>query len=252
MSFNVLMYHEFRESGDFDSTKPSSISVAQQYQDALPTVLFSYLENFKAQMNYLKTEGYHTLTLQEIKDFYEKGTDLPEKSVLLTFDDAFQSVHKYAYPILKEYGFHAVCFVVLGWLSQETQSFDPNRSIVMSQQELEKMQDVFECANHTTYLHMRYTNGTTEMQAASLEELKKDLMICGEYVDVPDVFAYPFGIYQSNDVKRLAESGIRYAFTTLPGVNTKETPLLELHRDTVTLNCTIEEFKTIVERGKDK
>ncbi|WP_313469046.1 polysaccharide deacetylase family protein [Carnobacterium sp.] len=251
MSFNVLMYHEFRESGGFDSTKPSTISVTQQYQDALPTVLFSYLDDFKAQMNYLKSEEYHTLTLQEIKDFYEKGVELPEKSVLLTFDDAFQSVYKYAYPILKDYGFHAICFVVLGWLSQETQPFDPNRSIVMSKQELKKMQDVFECANHTTRLHMRHKDGTTEMQITSLQELKEDLAECGEYVDVPDVFAYPFGIYQPSDVKRLAESGIHYAFTTLPGVNIKETPLLELRRDTVTLGCTMEEFKTIVERGQD-
>ena len=34
MSFNVLMYHEFRERGTFDSTKPSTISVEQNYQDA--------------------------------------------------------------------------------------------------------------------------------------------------------------------------------------------------------------------------
>lgn len=251
MSFSVLMYHEFREYADLDSTKPSAISVAQDYQDALPTVLFSYLADFKAQMSYLKMEGYHTLTLQEIKEFYEKGIDLPEKSVLLTFDDAFQSVYKYAYPILKDYQFHAICFVVLGWLSQEKQPFDSSQSTVMSKQELENMQDVFESANHTTNLHIRHKDGTSEMQRTSLQELKEDLPACGEYVDVSDVFAYPFGIYCSNDVKRLAESGIRYAFTTLPGVNTKETPLLELHRDTVTLGCTIEEFKTIIERNKE-
>lgn len=248
MSFNVLMYHEFRESSDWDRTKPSPISVAQQYQDALPTVLFSYLDNFKAQMEYLKVGGYYILTLQEVKDFYEKGIELPEKSVLLTFDDAFQSVYQYAYPILKEHQFHAVCFVVLGWLSQEAQPFDPSQSTVMSKSELESMRDVFEFANHTSALHMRHQDGTTEMQAASLQELKEDLAECGEYVDVPDVFAYPFGIYDSNDVKRLAESGMQYAFTTCPGTNTKETPLLELHRDTVAVECTIEEFKRIVER----
>lgn len=69
MSFNVLMYHEFRERDTFDRTKPSIISVEQNYQDALPAVLFSYLDDFEKQMNYLKSEGYHTLTLQEIKNF---------------------------------------------------------------------------------------------------------------------------------------------------------------------------------------
>lgn len=252
VSFNVLMYHEFREQGDFDVTKPSTISVTQNYQDALPTVLFSYVDDFKIQMDYLKSEGYHTLTLQEIKNFYEKGTELPEKSVLVTVDDAFQSVYKYAYPILKKLQFHAVGFVVLGWLSQEKKAFDPTASIVMSKQELEEMKDVFEFANHTTDLHVRHLDGTTEMQTASLQELKKDLAACGEYVTYPDVFAYPFGIYTAEDTKRLAEANINYAFTTDPGINTKNTSLLELHRDTVTLGCTLEEFKAIIERRENK
>lgn len=252
MSFTVLMYHEFRQRGDMDVTSPSTISVEQQYQDALPKVLFSYIDDFKEQMMYLKSEGYHTLTLQEIKDFYGKGIQLPEKSVLLTIDDAFQSVYHHAYPILKELAFHAVGFVVLGWLSTEREHFDPSISKVMSKQELEEMLDVVELANHTTNLHKRYPDGTSEMQMTSLQELKKDLAECGEYVTCPDVFAYPFGIYAPKDVERLAESGIEYAFTTVPGVNTLQTPVLELHRDTVTLGCTLEEFKTIVEQGARK
>lgn len=252
MSFNVLMYHEFRERGTFDSTKPSTISVEQNYQDALPPVLFSYVEDFKEQMNYLKSEGYHTLTLQEIKNFYENETELPEKSVLITIDDAFQSVHKYAYPVLKSLQFHAVSFVVLGWLSQEMKKFDPTISMVMSKKELEEMKEVVELANHTTNLHIRHSNGTTAMQMVSFESLKKDLTACGEYVDFPDVFAYPFGIYDSKDIERLIKADVKYAFSTTPGTNTIETPLLELRRDTVTLGCTIEEFKAIVERGEKK
>lgn len=46
---------------------------------------------------YLKCEGYYTLTLQEIKDFYEKRIQLPGKSILLTIDAAFQSVYPHAY-----------------------------------------------------------------------------------------------------------------------------------------------------------
>lgn len=252
MSFNVLMYHEFRERDTFDNSKPSIISVEQNYQDALPTVLFSYLDDFEKQMNYLKSEGYHTLTLQEIKKFYENGATLPKKSVLITIDDAFQSVHKYAYPILKSLQFHAVSFVVLGWLSQKQKVFDPTVSMVMSKKELEKMKDVFEFANHTTNLHIRHSDGTAAMQLVSMEDLKKDLIACGEYVDSPDVFAYPFGIYDAKDSERLTKADVNYAFTTTPGTNTIDTPLLELHRDTVTLGCSIEEFKAIIERGQEK
>ncbi|MGO2853715.1 MAG: polysaccharide deacetylase family protein, partial [Tetragenococcus koreensis] len=108
MGFHTLMYHEIREKGTFDTQNPSPILVKQSYEDALPTKLFCDFTDFKAQMDFLEKENYHTLTLQEIKDFYQKGKDLPEKSVLLTFDDAYQSIYKYAYPILQQKNFHAV------------------------------------------------------------------------------------------------------------------------------------------------
>ena len=122
----------------------------------------------------------------------------------------------------------------------------------MSKQELEEMLDVVELTNHTTNLHKRYLDGTSKKQVTSLQELKKDLAECGEYVSYPDVFAYPFGIYVPKDIERLAEAGIKYAFTTVPGVNTLNTPVLELHRDTVILGCTLEKFKKIVEQGARK
>ncbi len=62
----------------------------------------------------MKAENYHTLTLAEVKDFYFQQQPLPEKSVL-TFDDCYQSMKEYAYPLLKEAGFKATAFVVTGW-----------------------------------------------------------------------------------------------------------------------------------------
>ncbi|AYW45984.1 polysaccharide deacetylase family protein [Tetragenococcus koreensis] len=247
MGFHTLMYHEIREKGTFDTQNPSPILVKQSYEDALPTKLFCDFTDFKAQMDFLEKENYHTLTLQEIKDFYQKGKDLPEKSVLLTFDDAYQSIYKYAYPILQQKNFHAVCFVVKGWLFDQIKEFDPRQSIVMAKSELEKMRDVFELANHTENLHQRYSDGSIGMQKVSVEELNQDLASCGQYVDQADVFAYPFGIYEQMDVKRLAKLNIHYAFTTVAGENTGQTPVLTLHRDTVWYGCTLQEFKAILE-----
>lgn len=240
------MYHEIRKKGTFDSKKPSPILVNQPYKDALPTKLFSDLADFKAQMDFLEEENYHTLRLQEVKDYYQKGKKLPSKSVLLTFDDAYQSVYKYAYPILQQKGFQAVCFVVRGWLFEQIKEFDPNKSIVMAKQELEKMRDVFELANHTTNMHQRYSDKTTEMQKVSMKKLKEDIDWCGQYVDHADVFAYPFGIYHQTDIKRLTQLNIQCAFTTIAGENTRQTPVLTLHRDTVSYGCTLAEFKALL------
>jgi len=67
--------------------------------------------SFDAQMRYLKTEGYHTLTLAEFLDFTRLNRQLPRKSVVLTFDDGYKSFKQYAYPVLKELGFTATLFV---------------------------------------------------------------------------------------------------------------------------------------------
>lgn len=107
MSFSVLMYHEIRKEQEFNPEQPSHIDVMENYDDILPSPLFVTLEHFEEQMAYLHEQNYHTLTLAEAKDYY-CGKAIPEKSVLLTFDDCFQSVKEYAYPILKTYGFRAL------------------------------------------------------------------------------------------------------------------------------------------------
>jgi peptidoglycan/xylan/chitin deacetylase (PgdA/CDA1 family) len=73
---------------------------------------FSITEKkFKEQMFALKRAGYRTITLDEFYDFMNGTTQLPEKSFLLTFDDGRIDSVKYADPIFRALGFHAVMFV---------------------------------------------------------------------------------------------------------------------------------------------
>ena len=152
MSFSTLMYHEIRKEEEFNPEHPSSIDVGQHYHDILPSPLFVTLEHFEEQMSHLHEQGYHTLTLDEVKAYYQ-GKSIPAKSVLLTFDDCFQSVKKYAYPILKKYGFHAVAFVVTSWLHDTTKDYNPEKSVCMTKEDLAQISDVFEYANHTHSFH---------------------------------------------------------------------------------------------------
>ena len=125
MSFTTLMYHEIRESHMLHPDQSSPIKVRQNYKDNLPSPLFVSLENFQEQMDYLYGNGYLTLTLAQVMAYYQNGAKLPEKSVLLTFDDCYQSIARYAYPILRKYHFKATAFVVTGWLNTSSQPFDP-------------------------------------------------------------------------------------------------------------------------------
>ena len=87
----VLSYYRLSKN------KPSKIAITQ--------------DDFKAQMKYLKDNGYHVITLDQLLGFLDYQEQIPEKSVAITFDDGWISVYDIALPILKEYGFPATIFI---------------------------------------------------------------------------------------------------------------------------------------------
>ncbi|WP_321382658.1 polysaccharide deacetylase family protein [uncultured Enterococcus sp.] len=244
--FRTLVFHEIRPVEELYE-QPRPILVADGYEDALPLPLFDSLPLFQEQINYLKQEGFHSLSISEVRAFYEQGQPLPEKSVLLTFDDCYQSLKEYAYPVLKEAGFQATVFVAAGWLFQTPSCYQPEVSKVLSKEELKEMADVFEYANHTTHFHERRGTIQSRPMWETAEHFKEDLLLCNEQVALTDVFAYPFGLYDQQTVHVLREMNFCLAFTTKSGINTYETAPLELHREVIPYTMPIEAFKTMME-----
>ena len=66
---------------------------------------------FEAQLKVLKDGGYHTITARQLADYHSKGTPLPDKPVMITFDDGWKNQYEYAAPLLKKYGFVATYFI---------------------------------------------------------------------------------------------------------------------------------------------
>lgn len=238
------MYHEIIKKEDYNRNTYEGIEVKQGYKDILPEVLFAFKEEFERQMEYLYENGYTTLKLQQVVDFYYNDKALPEKSVLITFDDMYKSQLLYAYPILKKYNFSAVGFVTLDWLFDEPREYSTTRSVCLSRLELEAMSDVFEYANHTKALHTRKDN-LTAIQVVDKETFDEDYKACEEFVNVKHMFAYPFGGYSEDNIKWLKELGTLLAFTSEAGRNTKGTNPLKLHRNAVILPYNLEKFKSI-------
>ena len=248
MSFSALMYHEIRTDETLNVDQPSPIKVRQTYEDQLPSVLFVRLKQFESQMAYLYEMDYHTLTLEEINNFYYKQIPLPGKSVLLTFDDCYQSIQHYAYPILKKYGFNAVAFVVTGWLNNASIDFDPTQSICLSEEALKQMSDVFDYANHTDQFHTRLNMNTNILMTSSHEDFAADLDLCNQkdIITAKDVFAYPFGLFNDANVDTLKSNGFKLAFTSAGGVNLATTDPLLLNRFVVPHFMALESFKEII------
>jgi peptidoglycan/xylan/chitin deacetylase (PgdA/CDA1 family) len=72
-------------------------------------------ENFRAQMEWLAKNGWHTLSTAAFAEALATGV-LPRKSVLITFDDGYLDNWVYAHPVLQEFGLRATIFLITGWI----------------------------------------------------------------------------------------------------------------------------------------
>ncbi|MDT8298360.1 MAG: polysaccharide deacetylase family protein, partial [Spirochaetaceae bacterium] len=189
--FITLMYHEIRPAGDIPEMG-CLIDVRQYYRDTLPRALFVVVDEFIRQMRWLADNEYHCLSLAGIKQLYLHSEPLPERSVLLSFDDLYQSVQDFAYPVLAELEMRASGFVVGDWVFPAARSRSHKFSRTLSWPELRNMSDVFEYANHSAALHTRDESGTA-LEQADRETVLNDTRRAGTGVDHPDVYAYPFG-----------------------------------------------------------
>ncbi|GFZ32693.1 deacetylase [Clostridium zeae] len=72
---------------------------------------------FKEQMKYLKDNGYFPITLDELYSYLKEDKGIPEKSIVITFDDGYLGTYTYAFPILKEFGFKATIFMISDYVN---------------------------------------------------------------------------------------------------------------------------------------
>lgn len=107
----ILMYHYISTVPANDPNKPlrRSLSVA-------PSV-------FRRQLDYLRSQGYSTITLNQLFDALYYHAPLPSKPIVLTFDDGYEDAYTSAYPILKAHGYSGMFYIItgkVGWQGQMT------------------------------------------------------------------------------------------------------------------------------------
>ena len=99
--FIVLNYHDIEDSP------------ATQHLDEAVTLSSRQLAN---QFDWLKMHGYTVISLDDVVAAHEGRRSLPDKAVLLTFDDGYLSTYTRAFPLLKLYHYPAVVGLVTSWM----------------------------------------------------------------------------------------------------------------------------------------
>lgn len=180
-----------------------------------------------ADLDYLKQKGYTTIDSYDLIN-YKKGAELPQKSIMLTFDDGFLSMLEVS-QLLQERGFKAVLSVVGSYdgLNKEQEKCVYKYLGFQDIEQLAKS-GAFEIASHTDDMHkLNGRKGASKMQGESEQEYEKafknDLLNLNQKLSklgiVPVALAYPFGLSSKNSDKYLAEIGIDVSYSCAEGVN---------------------------------
>ncbi len=221
----------------------------EAYTKEIPILLYHHItedpndnaitpQQFQRQMELLKAGGYETVTFEEMIDYVEKGIELPQKAVCITFDDGYRSNYEIAYPILKEYGMKATIFVIGATVGNTEHYKDTEFPITphFSFEEAKEMVDsgVISIQSHTYDMHQwaayetgeRIRKNILRLEEETEEEyiaaLKADFTRSKEEIELgtgkkANVLAYPGGSYDTLSQAVLSSQGVKATLSIRAG-----------------------------------
>lgn len=176
--------------------------------------LFVKSEIFDTQMDYLKKKGYTAVTLKDVVENLRSAQVLPNKPVVLTFDDGYRDFYENAFPILSKYSLSATLFVITQLVGGDDYvTWDQLRVIVSS--------GLVTIGDHT----LSHVSLPSVEEAEVRNQILSAKSILESNLDVTvNTFAYPYGGVNEEAEKVLAEGGFVAAVTTKRGLSCAKLP----------------------------
>lgn len=216
----ILMYHHLSE----DVTNSEMVSP----------------EQFEAQIRALSEAGYTGVSFDELQAYVLRGEPLPEKPVVITFDDGYRSNYTLAYPILQKYSMKATIFAIgVSFGTDHYKDTDYAITPHFGAAEAAEMtaSGLISIQSHTYDMHQwpPYETGSavrenilqlsSESEEAYVQALTEDFTrsraLLEDATGRPvDVLAYPAGQYSTLTQVTLQSLGVHVTLSTNPGVNT--------------------------------
>lgn len=188
---------------------------------------------FEKDLQYIESHGYTTIDTDDLIGYVYHGKSLPEKPIMITFDDGYYSNYFYAYPLLKKYNMKAVISIIGKYtdLYSERGDLHVNYSH-LNWDQLLSMENTgtADIQNHTYDLHTtdQGRKGCKKNWGEGAEEYKAMLRAdVGKLSDriremlgkEATFFAYPFGFYCEETDEVLKEMGFLGTFSSEEGIN---------------------------------
>lgn len=192
-------------------------------------------KKLKEQLDYINDNNYVTITMSELYNHIENNTPIPEKSIIITFDDGYMNNYTEAFPILKELNMKATIFCVGNSL---------DGSYYLSEDAIKEMSDYgIDIQSHTVN-HLHLDTLSYDQQLSEIKDSKNLLeKITGKEVIA---LAYPFGDYNNDTIKATKEAGYKMAFTTKLGLSDRTDNIYELNRIYISSSYDMNTFKNLL------
>ena len=201
----ILCYHQIRDWQASDS------KLAKDY--IVPT------DRFREQIKMLADSGYHTILPDQLIAYLTTGAALPEKPVMITFDDTNLDQYTNALPELEKYGFKGVFFIMTVSL---------NRPRYMTREQVKELSEKGHAIGSHTWDHHNTKKFEGQDWVTQVEKPKKTLEeITGQPVTY---FAYPFGLWNQQAIPELKSKGVTAAFQLASKQRDEQDPLYTIRR----------------------
>lgn len=196
--------------------------------------------DFTRQMNWLVDNGYHSITLAQLARNLAEGSPLPDKPVVITFDDGWDIGYGTVFPILKRLNLTGTFFVYPAGIGVNPGSgymtWDQLREMTANGMDIQ--------AHSISHPHMRSI--PPEAQRREITEVKTKLE--KELGRGINAFAYPFGEFNDSIVALVKEAGYSCAVGIEPGFTQRSSELYGLHRTRISYGDTLDTFAQQVTR----
>ncbi|MBI3486177.1 polysaccharide deacetylase family protein [Candidatus Daviesbacteria bacterium] len=214
----ILMYH-------YIGNNPNPIDTARDYLSVPP-------DKFDAQMSYLASKGYTTISLDTLYAALKGSASLPNKPITLTFDDGYIDFYINAYPILKKYNFTAISFIPTGLM---------NQGYYLNWDQIREMHNsgliIFEA--HTVN-HYNLNNLSYDKVKNQLTQSKQTLQ---DILGYPINFiAYPYGLSNPSVWQAAKEVGFVGGLGTWGGTIESEGNIMNMPRIRIAGSWSLAEF----------
>ncbi len=187
----------------------------------------------RSDIEYILDEGFTPVFMTDLINFMYSDSPLPEKPIVLTFDDGYYNNYLYAFPITEEYNVKAVFSIIGKYTAEQSKSGERQAEGYshVSWEQLREMteSELWEVQNHTYDMHTAgKQNGLLAVEGKNPEEknelIRKDITMLQELIKdnigfIPNTFTYPFGSYDENTTAIVESLGFRASLSCIEGIN---------------------------------